>query len=57
MRVIIETTEEVKHVFCGEHNIHKKRLEEILAFRSIFKWKQKDKAILSYPATTLVRQK
>ena len=30
--VVIETTEEVKHVFCGEHNIHKKRLEEILAF-------------------------
>ena len=30
--VTIETTEEVKQVFCGEHNIHKKRLEEILAF-------------------------
>ncbi|MBB6445881.1 Rne/Rng family ribonuclease [Bacillus benzoevorans] len=29
---VIETTEEVVKVFCGEQNIHKKRLEEILGF-------------------------
>lgn len=27
----IEATEEVKHVFLGEHNEHKKRLEEALS--------------------------
>ena len=30
--VIIETTEEVQRVFCGEQDMHRKRLEEILGF-------------------------
>ncbi|WP_189655178.1 Rne/Rng family ribonuclease [Bacillus sp. HNG] len=31
--VWIEATEEVKHVFLGEHNVHKKRLEEALSIK------------------------
>ena len=30
--VVIELTDEVKRVFCGEQNIHKHRLEEVLGF-------------------------
>jgi ribonuclease G len=41
--VIIETTEEVEKVFCGEQNIHKKRLEEILAFSIQFQSKKNAK--------------
>jgi ribonuclease G len=41
--VTIETTEEVKNVFCGEQNIHKKRLEEILSFVISFQTKWNDK--------------
>ncbi|WP_428909264.1 Rne/Rng family ribonuclease [Niallia sp. Krafla_26] len=36
-KVIIESTEHVKRVFCGEQNEHKKRLEEILKFTIEFK--------------------
>lgn len=34
--IVIELTEEVKHVFCGEQNVHRDRLEEILGFRLQF---------------------
>lgn len=36
-KVIIESTEGVKRVFCGEQDVHKKRLEEILGFLIGFK--------------------
>ena len=36
-KVIIESTERVKQVFCGEQDEHKTRLEEILKFAIEFK--------------------
>ncbi len=57
MRSIIETTEEVKHVFCGEQNIHKKRLEEILGFFNQDSNRKTCEAILSNPAAALVSAK
>lgn len=42
-KVMIESTEEVKQVFCGEQDIHKKRLEEILGFTIHFKLAQQNK--------------
>ncbi|WP_338470392.1 Rne/Rng family ribonuclease [Niallia sp. XMNu-256] len=36
-KIIIESTEEVQTVFCGEQDEHKKRLEEILGFSLHFK--------------------
>lgn len=41
--VVIELTEEVRLVFCGEQNIHKKRLEDILRFSLTFQLKLNDK--------------
>ena len=41
--VVIETTEEVQNIFCGEQNIHKKRLEEILGFAISFQLEINDK--------------
>ncbi|MCQ6273532.1 Rne/Rng family ribonuclease [Bacillus sp. V3B] len=34
--VVIELTDEVKKVFCGEQNIHSKRLEDLLGFTFTF---------------------
>lgn len=40
--ITIDTTEEVKIVFCGDQNIHKKRLEEVLGFKIEFQVTKKE---------------
>ena len=36
-KVVIESTEGVKQVFCGGQDVHKQRLEDILGFSIVFK--------------------
>lgn len=38
--ILIETTEEVKLVFAGEHQIHQKRLEEVIGLKLYFSTKE-----------------
>ena len=42
--VTIQCTEEVKGVFCGEQNVHLKRLEETLGFSISFNVVEHEKA-------------
>jgi ribonuclease G len=40
--VVVELTDEVKKVFCGEQNIHSKRLEDLLGFTFTFTVRESD---------------